>query len=165
MAQTPKPGDKGDQRPAPPPTFDLSLAIRRPPGAVFALLADIQDFEPIPRSAVVRMVKEPAGPTAPGTRWHERVRVARGCWLRVENVVSEVEEPKRLGIDFDAKFFSGHLTYEIEPTAGGSVLHNREILRSHPLLRWLSPLIERRLRRRMIERLEDMRTILEGSPE
>ncbi len=52
--------------------FDLSVAIRRPPPTVFALLADNQDAEAIPRSAAVRMVKEPIGPTTVGTRWHER---------------------------------------------------------------------------------------------
>ena len=45
-------------------TFDLSLEIQRPPTAVFALLADIQDFEPIPRDAVVELTKEPSGPPA-----------------------------------------------------------------------------------------------------
>ena len=63
-------------------TFNLSVEIRRPQSAVFALLSDIQDFEPIPRDAAFRMVKEPAGPTAVGTRWHEWVRLAPGAAQR-----------------------------------------------------------------------------------
>ena len=39
--------------------FDLSIAIRRQPADVLAFLADIQDAEPIPRRAAVKMVKEP----------------------------------------------------------------------------------------------------------
>jgi len=38
---------------------------------VFALLADIQGAEPLPRRPTLRMVKDPSGATAVGTRWHE----------------------------------------------------------------------------------------------
>ncbi|GAB4585586.1 SRPBCC family protein [Nocardia sp. IFM 10818] len=144
-----------------PAIFVLSVPIRRPPPAVFALLADIQDFEPIPRTATVRMDKEPPGPTMPGTRWHEAVRIAPGCWLHVENIVSEVHEPHLLGIDFRSRWLTGHLDYAIEPVADGSTLHQRETLRLRAFGRWLGPLIERRLRPRLAERLADIKAILE----
>jgi hypothetical protein len=41
--------------------------IRRPAAEVFALIADIQDAEPLPRRAALRMEKDPSGPTAVGT--------------------------------------------------------------------------------------------------
>ncbi|MGS2808494.1 SRPBCC family protein [Nocardia sp. MW-W600-9] len=143
--------------------FDLAVVIRRSPAAVFAFLADIQDFEPIPRRATVRLVKEPVGPTTPGTRWHEWVTVARGCRLHIENAVSEVWEPHRLRIEFHSAWFAGHLTYDLEPTAEGTILHHRETLRPRTLLRWLTPWIERRLRPHLVERLADIKTILEES--
>ena len=59
------------------PAFDLSVMIRRPAAEVFALLADIQDAEPLPRRATLRMEKDPSDPTAVGTRWHEAVRILR----------------------------------------------------------------------------------------
>jgi hypothetical protein len=34
-------------------TFDLSVTIRRPPAAVFAFLADVQEHEPIPSGAAL----------------------------------------------------------------------------------------------------------------
>lgn len=144
--------------------LDLSVGIRRPPAALFALLADIQDAEPIPRSADIRMVKEPSGPTTTGTRWHERVRVAPHCWLHIESVVSEVREPDRLAMDFRSRWLTGHLTYDIEPAVDGSILHHRETVRPRSLLRWLSPFIERGMRPRIIERLADIKTILEAAP-
>ena len=162
--ETASSGAAGRELPSRPPTFDLSVAIRRPPPAVFALLADIQDAEPIPRSAVVRMVKEPAGPTAVGTCWHEWVRVAPGCWLHTESVVSDVREPYQLGMDFTSLWFAGHLSYDIEPAADGTILHHRETVRLRALLRWLSPLVERALRPRLRERLADIKAILEESP-
>ena len=158
------PGATRGEMPSRRPTFDLSVAIRRPPPAVFTLLADIQDAEPIPRSAAVRMVKEPVGPTAVGTCWHEWVRVAPGCWLHTESVVSDVQEPYQLGMDFHSLWFTGHLTYDIEPAAEGSILHHRETVRPRALLRWLSPFIERTLRPHLMERLADIKAILEESP-
>lgn len=146
--------------PSPRSTFDFSVAIRRPPSTVFALLADIQDAEPIPRSAAVRMVKEPTGPTTIGTRWHEWVRVAPRCWLHVESVVSDVHEPYRLAMDFRSRWLTGHLPYDIEPAGDGSILHQRETVRPRALLRWLSPFIERRMRLRLMERLADIKRSL-----
>jgi hypothetical protein len=44
------------------PVFDLSVMIRRPAAEVFALLADVQDAEPLPRRATLRMEKDPLRP-------------------------------------------------------------------------------------------------------
>jgi hypothetical protein len=85
----------------------LSIVIRRPGAVVFALQADVQDAEPLPRRAVVRMEKTPFGPTGVGTRWHEAVRFAPGCWLHIESVVTELEPPKRLSMDFTTRWFIG----------------------------------------------------------
>jgi menaquinone-dependent protoporphyrinogen oxidase len=113
--------------------LDLSVMLRRPAQELFALLAEIQDAEPLPRRTAVRMEKDPSGPTAVGTRWHEAVRIVPGCWLRIESIVTEMEPPVRLGMDFTTRWFAGHLTYEIETTQDGCILHHRETLRPHDL--------------------------------
>jgi hypothetical protein len=129
---------------------------------VFALLADVQEAEPLPRSAVVRMEKEPSGPTQVGTRWHEAVRFAPGFWFHIENIVTEVESPTLLGLDFDTRWFEGHLTYDIEPTEDGCILHHRETLRPHAGLPWLPAVIAPLLRPHIAERLADIRDLLES---
>jgi pimeloyl-ACP methyl ester carboxylesterase len=144
-------------------SFDLSVTIKRPPSAVFDLLADIQNEEPIPRRAAIRMVKDPPGPTTVGTHWHEQVRLAPGYWMHVESVVSDIEEPRLLGMDFWSLWFTGHLRYNIEPTADGSVLRQRETLRPRVFSRWLSPIIDRHLRPRLLQRLQEIRALLEES--
>jgi hypothetical protein len=142
--------------------IDLSIAVRRPPEAVFALLADIQDVEPIPRRAHVVMTKEPVGPTRLGTRWHERVRLAPGCWLSVESVVTELHPPTLIGIDFASRPWSGHLTYVVEPQGSvGSVLHHQETLRVRGLLTPLTTPIGRQLRTHIQQRLLDLKQVLE----
>ena len=141
--------------------FDLSIAIRRQPADVFAFLADIQDAEPIPRRAAVKMVKKPSGPTAVGTRWHERVRMAPALWLHIESVVTEIAQPSRLGMDFHSHWFAGHLTYEIQAEAGGSVLCQHETLQPRGPVRWLERFIEPYLRRQLVRRLRDIQLLLE----
>ena len=141
--------------------FDLSIRIGRPPSDVFAFLADIQDAEPIPQRAAVRMVKEPSGPTAPGTRWHEQVRIVPGFWLRIESVVTQIAEPSRLGMDFHSPWFAGHLTYVIQADAGGSLLRQEETLHPRGPILWLEKIIEPYLRRQLLRRLQDIRHLLE----
>lgn len=142
--------------------IDLAITIRRPPRAVFDLLADIQDVEPIPRGADIEMRKDPPGPTRVGTRWHERVRLAPGCWLSVESVVTELREPAVLGMEFRSRPWRGHLTYEIEAVPGGrSVLHHRETLKLRRPLRLLTALIGRQLEAHVAQRLRDIRDVLE----
>lgn len=75
--------------------LDLSVAIRRSPATVFALLADTQDYEPVPLDARVRMTKHPSIATRVGTStrvgtcWDEEVRIAPGSWMSIESVVTD----------------------------------------------------------------------------
>lgn len=67
----------GTQRRSSGPTgaglaFDLSVRIRRPAPEVFPLLADIQDAEPLPRRATLRMVRDPLETTQDGCVLHHR---------------------------------------------------------------------------------------------
>ena len=152
-----------DDSPGVPLTYDLSVPIQCRPEALFALLADIQDAEPIPKSAKVRMTKEPVGPTIPGTCWHERVRLAPGCWLSVESIVTDVCAPHSLELDFRNLWFAGHLTYTIESSVNGSVLHQREHLRPRGPLRWFSRPMDASLRPRLLRRQDDLRYIAENT--
>jgi uncharacterized protein YndB with AHSA1/START domain len=141
-----------------PLRFDLSVDVRHPPSAVFALLADVQDHvDEAPRGAGVRMTKEPAGPTCLGTRWRERVRVAPGVWMRVDSVVTDIEQPARLRLAFRSPWFVGELSYSLAGVDGGTRLRQQETLR----LRWpLGPLARRvdaALRPRLLDRLADLR--------
>lgn len=152
-----------DDSPGRPLTFDLSVAIRRPPGAVFTFLADVQEHEPIPRAAGIRMTKIPPGPTAAGTRWHEQVRLVPGLWMTVDSVVTQIGEPVVLGMDFRSIWCTGHLTYTIEATPEGSVLHQRETLLPRWPLRWLAARVDTRLRPRLLRRLAEIRALLDPS--
>jgi hypothetical protein len=51
---------------------------------------------------------------------------------------------------------------EIEPTAYGCVLHHRETLLSRALLPWLPAVIAPRLKPHIVQRLADIRDLLES---
>lgn len=158
----PSPAATARRRSAPDWHVELSVPISRPPPEVFSFLADVQDAEPIPRRATVRMIKEPAGPTVVGTRWHEWVSIAPLCRLRTESVVTDARAPARLGMDFSSRWFTGHLTYDIDRADGGSILRQRETLRMRAPLRWSGQAVGRRLRPRLEERLRDITLLLEA---
>src|SRR5512138_3126275 len=83
-----------NEQPARLLAFDLSVAIRRPPAAVFTFLADVQEHT----GAGIRMTKNPPGLTAAGARWQEQVRLMPGWWMRVDSMVTEIDQPVLLGM-------------------------------------------------------------------
>lgn len=153
-----------DHAPHTPLEFDLSVPVRRPPADVYTLLADIQEAEPLPRTAGVRLSKTPSGPTHEGTRWHEQVRVAPGAWMRIESIATDTAPPHALGMDFSATWFAGRLDYEINDSPDGSVLRQRETLRLRGPLAPLAGQVDARLRPRLLDRLADIRDAVEARP-
>jgi uncharacterized protein YndB with AHSA1/START domain len=142
--------------------FDLSVEIQRPPTAVLAVLADIQNYEPIPLDARVKMTKHPSTATRVGTRWDERVKIAPGWWMSIESVVTDIQPPSLLGMDFHGAWLYGHLAYTITPSPEGATLHQRETVHLRWPLRWFSTRVERRLRAQLSRRLAELRDLLEA---
>jgi hypothetical protein len=141
--------------------FDVSVRVRRPPDAVFAMLADIQDYVD-PDSPVPEMEKIPVGPTKVGTRWREVVRLAPHFTMTMWSEVSGAEPGRRLDETFRGPWITGVLSYTIEPTDVGSLLRQRETLTPRGPLRLMAGPMERMLRPRIVQRLESIRDRLEA---
>lgn len=154
--------DVSDTSTGPPLTFDLSVKIRRPPTTVFAFLVDVQDHEPIPTDAHVHMTKHPSSATHVGTRWDEKVRLAPGWWMSVRSVVTNIEEPGLLAMDFSTAWCTGHLTYTIHPAEEGSVVCQHEVLRPRLPVGRMALWVDRRLRAQLLKRLSDIRSQVES---
>jgi hypothetical protein len=144
--------------------YDLSIAIRRPPEAVYAMLTEIQDFIHGPGSPVPEMEKIPPGPTTVGTRWREVVRLLPFLTMTMWSEVTGVAPGRRLSEAFHGPLMSGQLNYEIDPTPDGSVLRQRETLEPHGPLRLVAGLMGRMLRPRLAARLVAIRDLLEMQP-
>lgn len=141
--------------------YDLEVAVGADPATVYAFLADVQDHTGPPGSGV-RMRKRPAGPTAVGTRWHEEVRLGPGLWMPVDSVATAVDPPALLEADFTSPFFTGWLSYRVEPATTGSTLRQRQVVRPRRSMRWLSRATDAALRPRLLDRLADIRDIVES---
>lgn len=141
--------------------YDLSVTIRRPPAAVFALLADVQDHIH-PGSPVPVMEKIPPGPTRVGTRWREVVRLAPFVSMTIWSEVTAFEPGRRLEETFRGPWLRGSLAYTIEPLPEGCRLRQRQTLNPHGPLRLMARLMGRMFRPRMAARLESIRAGLEA---
>ncbi|HET9647510.1 MAG TPA: alpha/beta fold hydrolase [Microlunatus sp.] len=142
-----------------PLRFDLSTTVRRPTSLLFALLADVQNWVPV--DAGIRMIKHPIGETEIGSWWREDVRLGPGVWMTVISRVTAMEPPHRLELDFSSGWFFGHLTYSLSTADAGTVLRQQESLTLRPLLRPARSLVNRTLARRLAQRLDDIRAMLE----
>jgi hypothetical protein len=141
--------------------FEMAVDIGCPRRSVFALLADIQDHEPIPRAKHVRMVKLPSTATRLGSWWDEHVRLIPGVWLTIQSVVTELEEPTTMGMDFHSRWFDGHLTYTLQPSGSNTTLHQHETIRLRWPLSWFPGHVERTLRKQLGTRLVEIRSLAE----
>lgn len=142
--------------------YDLAVTIRRPSGTVWPILDDIQDHIHAPGSPVPEMEKIPPGPVRVGTRWREVVRLLPGLTMTMWSEVTAVEAGHVLEETFRGPWMSGRIRYEIEPVAGGCVLHQRETLTPHGPLRVVAGPMDRMLRPRLEARLHDIRDLIEA---
>lgn len=139
--------------------FDFSVRIATAPAAVFDLLVDVQEYAAEP---VLSMVKDPPGATAVGTRWREEIRLAPMVRMVVWSEVTELDPGRCLSMVFHQRGFSGRLTYTVQADRDGSILRQQESLQLRWLLRPLAGVVERALRSRLEERLDDIRRLLEA---
>jgi hypothetical protein len=132
---------------------------------VFAFLLDVGDYgDRSPSSIVPVMEKVPPGPTAPGTVWHEVVRLGAGMRMTIWSDVLEVTPDRLLRESFRASWMTGTLLYTLEPTGDGTLLRLRKTLAPKGVLRVFDRLVARMLGPREQWRLEAIRDLLEGSP-
>jgi hypothetical protein len=140
--------------------FDLSVAIRRPPDVVYAVLADIQRYID-PSSPVPEMEKIPVGPTTVGTRWREVIRLGPLLTMTMWSEVTAIEPDRRLEERFHGPWVTGQLVYSIEPDDGGCVLRQQQSITPRGPLRLVAGPMDRMFRPRVTARLQAIREGLE----
>ena len=142
--------------------FELSILIRRPPEEVFRFLRDKDSYQQAPGSPVLVLEKTTPGPVCRGTRYREVVQMLPFVRGEILSVITHYEPGVRLEEDFEGAGMSGHLAYRFTPENGGTRLEQREMVQTQGFLRLLSPIIKQMLARRLWQRLEDIRDVLEN---
>ncbi|MGD8464230.1 MAG: SRPBCC family protein [Anaerolineae bacterium] len=142
--------------------FELVITIDRAPAKVFAFLRDKDRHPQNADSPVLLLEKTTPGPTGVGTRYREVVQMLPFFRGEILSEITRFEPDRVLEEDFAGAGMEGHLAYQFLPVDGGTQLIQREKLRLTGLLRLLAPLVERMLARRLIQRLEAIKQVLES---
>jgi uncharacterized protein YndB with AHSA1/START domain len=142
--------------------FELSVTIERPPSDVFAFLRDKDLYPQEPGSPVLVLDKTTEGPPGLGTRYREVVQMLPLIRGEILSEITRYEPDRHLEERFRGAGLQGHLAYEFVPRGDGTELIQRETLQPIGMLRLVGPLIRRMLYRRLRERLESIKSILES---
>ena len=142
--------------------FQLSVCIERPPADVFAFLRDKDLYPQEPGSPVLVLEKTTAGGPSVGTRYREVVQMLPLVRGEILSEITRYEPDRFLEERFRGAGMQGQLLYEFVPRAGGTELIQRETLQPLGVLRLVGPLMKQMLDRRLRERLEGIKSILES---
>ncbi len=142
--------------------FDLSIVIRRLPSDVFAFLRDKDQFPRKESSPVLILEKITPEPTRVGTRYREVVQMLPFVRGEIFSEITRYEPGKYLEEDFEGASMKGHLAYQLLPEADGTRLVQRENVSVQGFLRPLEPIIKLALLRRLRNRLDGIKAVLEG---
>lgn len=142
--------------------FELSIAIDRVPSDVFAFLRDKDKYPQEDGSPVLILEKTTPGPPGVGARYREVVQMLPFIQGEILSEITRFEPGESLEEDFQGAGMEGHLAYQFLAEGGGTKLIQRETLFCRGLLEVLAPIIRFALSRRLRERLEGIKTVLES---
>jgi len=142
--------------------FELSITIDRSPSDVFAFLRDKDKYPQEDGSPVLILDKITPGPPGVGARYREVVQMLPFVQGEILSEITRFEPGEFLEEDFQGAGMEGHLAYQFLAEGSGTKLIQRETLFCRGLLKVLEPMIRLALSRRLRERLEDIKTILES---
>jgi hypothetical protein len=143
--------------------FELLIRIDRPPEDVFGFLRDKDKHPQEQGSPVLVLEQTTPGPVAVGTRCREVVRMLPGYRGEIRSVITDFDPYSLLAEDFEGAGMVGHLEYRFEPDGEGTRLTQRETVRTLGFVRVLEPIMERMLAKRLQQRLETIKALLESS--
>ena len=142
--------------------FELSVMINRPPPDVFAFLRDKDQYPQESDSPVLALDKVTDGPPNLGARYCEVVQMFPFVRGAIFSEITRFEPYRFLEERFKGAGMKGYLAYEFIPRWNGTELIQRESLQPLGLLRLFGPLMKRMLSRRLLQRLESIKQVLES---
>jgi hypothetical protein len=142
--------------------FELTIFIHRPPADVFAFLRDKDKYPQEEDSPVLLLEQTTHGLPGVGTCYREVVQMLPFYQGEILSIITRFEPNQHLEEDFQGVWMVGHLAYQFIPEQAGTKLIQRETIHYQGLLRFCEPVIKLLLARRLRERLEDIKAVLEG---
>jgi hypothetical protein len=142
--------------------FELTISINRPPADVFAFLRDKDKYPQEEDSPVLLLEQTTSGLPCVGTCYREVVQMLPFYQGEILSTITRFDPDVYLEEDFRGAWMYGHLAYQFIPEQDGTKLIQCETLHCQGLLRFCEPVIKLLLHRRLRERLENIKTVLEG---
>jgi hypothetical protein len=142
--------------------FELTISIHRPPADVFAFLRDKDKYPQEEDSPVLLLEQTTSGLPGVGTCYREVVQMLPFYQGEIVSKITRFEPNEYLEEDFCGAWMYGHLAYQFIPEQDGTKLIQRETLYYQGLLMLCEPVIRLLLGRRLRERLEGIKAVLES---
>ena len=142
--------------------FELTISIHRPPADVFVFLRDKDKYPQEADSPVLLLEQTTSGLPGVGTCYREVVQMLPFYQGEILSTITRFEPDEHLEEEFRGAGMYGHLAYQFIPEQGGTKLIQRQTLHCQGLLWLCEPVIKLLLHRRLRERLEEIKMVLEG---
>jgi len=142
--------------------FELSISINCTQEKVFIFLRDKDQHIQESNSPVLVLDRITDLPVTVGTKYREVVKMLPFYKSEILSIITRYEPYVYLEEDFYSKGMKGHLAYQFIDNDGSTKLVQREkIFFSFPIS-LLNPVIKKVLNRKLLERLEEIKTELEA---
>jgi len=142
--------------------FELSIDINCPQKEVYIFLRDKDKYTQKEGSPVLILEKTTADPVGIGTKYREIVQMLPYYKSEILSVLTRYEPYEYLEEEFSGAGMKGYLAYQFIDQGESTKLIQREsIFFSFPL-NLINPILKKSLHRKLMERLEEIKTDLEG---
>lgn len=142
--------------------FELSISIKRPPADGFALLRDKDQAAHEEGSPVLLLEKTTPGPPGLGTHYRELVQMLPFLTGEILSEITRFEPNRHPEEKFRGAGMHGHLAYQLLPVTNGTQLIQRELIHYRRVLKYCEPILQVFFSRRLRERLENIKAVLES---
>ena len=144
--------------------FELSISIKCTQEKVFTFLRDKDQHIQESNSPVLVLDRITDLPIAVGTKYREVLKMLPFYRSEIFSTITRYEPYEYLEEDFYSKGMKGHLAYQFIDSDGSTKLIQREkIFFSFPI-NLLNFVIKKVLHRKLLERIEEIKTVLEAKP-
>lgn len=140
--------------------LDLGVVIDRPIDEVFAFVRDIDKQRHGDR--VVSIEKTTPGSPRVGTEYREKVKMPLGRQGELLIEITKLDPPHRLTTRFRGPVMHGEIDYTLQPSDGGTHLHQVEEISYTGWARPANVLGRRALHSKVRRRLDGFKSQLEG---
>jgi hypothetical protein len=142
--------------------FELAIKINCPREEVFIFLRDKDQHIQKENSPVLVLEKITDAPVAVGTRYREVVQMLPFYRSEILSVLTRYEPYEYLEEEFSGAEMKGYLAYQFIDQGKFTKLIQRESIFFTFPLNLINPIIKKVLHRKLTERLEEIKTELEG---